>query len=64
MDYIPLNKIKVYELSREYSRIGWVVYQKLDWRIKKIIDDQFITSVDSSGSNIAEGYGRFHYLDK
>lgn len=26
--------------------------------------DQFIRSVDSVGANIAEGYGRFHYLDK
>ena len=32
--------------------------------IKKIIWDQFIRSVDSIGANIAEGYGRFHYLDK
>ena len=26
--------------------------------------DQFITSTDSAGANIAEGYGRFHYLDR
>lgn len=26
--------------------------------------DQFIESTDSVGANIAEGYGRFHYLDK
>ena len=25
---------------------------------------QFITSADSVGANIAEGYSRFHYLDK
>ncbi|MCK5582791.1 MAG: four helix bundle protein, partial [Elusimicrobiales bacterium] len=25
---------------------------------------QFITSTDSVGANIVEGYGRFHYLDK
>jgi four helix bundle protein len=31
---------------------------------KKIIGDQFITSTDSVGANIAEGYGRFHFLDK
>ncbi len=26
--------------------------------------DQFISATDSVGANIAEGYGRFHYLDK
>ena len=26
--------------------------------------DQFIEAVDSVGANIAEGYGRFHYLDR
>ena len=26
--------------------------------------DQFIRATDSVGANIAEGYGRFHYLDK
>ena len=31
---------------------------------KKHIGDQFLRSVDSVGANIAEGYGRFHYLDK
>ena len=64
MNYIPLDKIKVYQLSREYSRTAWAIYIKFDWRIKKIIGDQFIKSVDSVGGNIAEGYGRFHYLDK
>ena len=26
--------------------------------------DQFISSTDSIGANIIEGYGRYHYLDK
>jgi len=31
---------------------------------KKHIGDQFLRSVDSIGANIAEGYGRYYYLDK
>lgn len=54
----------VYKLTRELSRIAWVIYEKLEWRIKKIMGDQFIESTDSVSANIAEGYGRFHYLDK
>lgn len=36
----------------------------MDFMDKKHIGDQFLRSVDSIGANIAEGYGRFHYLDK
>ena len=36
----------------------------MNWEVKKIIGSQFITAVDSIGANIAEGYGRFHFLDR
>lgn len=62
--YILLTNLEVYKLAHELSRIGWEIYERLDWRIKKITGDQFIESTDSVGANIAEGYGRFHYLDK
>jgi len=41
-----------------------LIYKILDWNIKKIWGDQRIRSVDSVGANVAEGYGRYHYLDK
>lgn len=62
--YIKLEDLEVYQLARDLSRIGWEIYQRLNWQMKKIIGDQFIESTDSVGANIAEGYGRFHYLDK
>jgi four helix bundle protein len=31
---------------------------------QKHIGDQFLRAVDYIGANIAEGYGRYHYLDK
>ena len=46
------------------SSVAWKIYNKLDWESKKIMGLQFITAVDSIGANIAEGYTRFHYLDK
>jgi four helix bundle protein len=63
-EYIELKDLEVYKLSRELSRNGWQIYNKLVWQIKKIMGDQFITATDSVGANVAEGYGRFHYLDK
>ncbi len=61
---MELNDLEIYKLAREISREAWEIYNKFDWRIKKIMGDQFITSIDSIGSNIAEGFGRFHYLDR
>jgi len=61
---MELNDLEIYKLAREISRDGWTIYDKLDWQTKKIMGDQFITAIDSIGSNIAEGFGRFHYLDR
>jgi len=63
-EYITLGNLKVYQLSIKLSDMSWGEYKDLGWQIKKTIGDQFITSIDSIGANIAEGYGRFHYLDK
>jgi four helix bundle protein len=63
-EYIPLKDLEVYQLARELSKMAWIIYDKMGWQDKKIIGDQFISSIDSIGANIAEGYGRFHYLDR
>lgn len=62
--YIKLEDLEVYQLAREISKIGWLIYSSLSWQDRKIIGDQFIESTDSVGANIAEGYSRYHYLDK
>lgn len=62
--YIPLEDLEIYKLSRELSKIGWKIYNGLNWQMRKINGDQFIESTDSVGANIAEGYKRFHYLEK
>ena len=62
--YILLKDLEVYKLARELSQIAWEIYESLDWRDKKIMGDQFIEAIDSVGANIAEGYKRYHYLDK
>lgn len=63
-NYISLKDLEVYQLSRELSKIAWAIYSKLNYPQKKTVGDQFITSADSVGANIAEGYARYHYLDK
>lgn len=62
--YITLKDLEVYQLSRKLSSIAWGIYSGLNYEQKKIIGDQFIRSADSVGANIAEGYARYHYLEK
>ncbi len=61
---LDLKDLKIYNLAREISDEAWIIYKSLDWQDKKITGDQFISAIDSVGANIAEGFGRFHYLDK
>ena len=61
---MKLEDLEVYTLAQEISKEAWQIYNPLSWQDKKIMGDQFITATDSIGSNIAEGFGRFHYLDK
>ncbi len=62
--YIPLKELKVYLLARQLSSMAWEIYSSMRMDLKKHMGDQFLRSVDSVGANIAEGYHRFHYLDK
>jgi four helix bundle protein len=62
--YLPLKDLQVYQLARKLSVAGWKIYNSLDWKIRKIIGDQFIEATDSVGANIAEGYLHYHFLDK
>ncbi|MFA4831345.1 MAG: four helix bundle protein [Patescibacteria group bacterium] len=61
---MKLWELKVYHIAREISKYAWPIYKRLDWQMKKIIGDQWIEAIDSISANIAEGFGRFHFLDK
>jgi four helix bundle protein len=61
---MELDDLEIYQLSRQISQECWFIYQRLDWQTKKITANQWIEAVDSVGANMAEGFGRFHYLDK
>lgn len=62
--FIPLADLEIYQLARRLSGIAWKIYSRLSYQEKKVWGDQMLGSVDSVGANIAEGYGRFHYLEK
>jgi len=62
--YIQLGDLEVYQLARELSKFAWKKFELMTWEDRKIMDFQFVESADSIGANIAEGYERFHYLDR
>lgn len=62
--YIELKELEIYQKAREISKIAWEIYKNLNYEEKKVIGDQFIRSNDSISGNIAESYGRFHYLER
>lgn len=64
MAYLNLDKLNIYQKSLVLSEKSWKIYERMDWQTKKIVGDQFLMSIDSIGANIAEGYGRYHYLDR
>ena len=61
---MELEKLDIYKLARKLSANAWNIFKKMDWETKNIMGYQWIKSIDSVGANIAEGHGRFHYLDK
>lgn len=62
--FIPIKELEIYQLSRILSSKAWIIYQRLDYHLRKNWGDQMISSIDSVGANIAEGYARFHFLDR
>lgn len=62
--YIELRDLEIYKLAREICKLAWEIYTNLSYEEKKIVGDQFIRAIDSICANIAEGYGRFHYLER
>ncbi|MFA6255905.1 MAG: four helix bundle protein [Candidatus Absconditabacterales bacterium] len=54
--------LEIYSIARELERDIRKIYEKLNFDLKRILGNQFIRSMDSVGANIAEGFGRFHYL--
>ena len=61
---MDFKDLEIYKLARGIEKDAWEIYSDFDREAKHIIGDQFIRSVDSIAANIAEGCGRFHYLDR
>lgn len=63
-NYVALEDLELYKIALNLGNEAWKIFSIMSWHDQKIIGDQFITSTDSVAANIAEGYGRFHFLDR
>lgn len=61
---MELKDLEIYNASLLISQKCWEIYSKFDIHQKISMGNQWISAVDSVGANIAEGFGRFHFLDK
>jgi four helix bundle protein len=60
---LKLGDLEVYQLSIDVGRDAWQAYSTLPQSLRFSIGDQLLRAADSIGANIAEGFGRYHYLD-
>ena len=63
-EYKKLEDLEIYIIARQVSRLAWTVYIDLSVDQKIMMGQQFVRSVDSICANIAEGYGRYYFLEK
>ncbi len=63
-EYWKLGEVVPYKIAVNIGRQSWKIYEIMDRDIKRMIGEQFIRAVDSIAANIAEGYGRFHFMDR
>ena len=58
-----LDELEVYQLSMQLGESIWEIVAEWDNFEKWTVGKQMVTSADSIGANIAEGYGRFHFKE-
>jgi four helix bundle protein len=60
---MDIDDLRVYQLAMHLAEKVWEIVMKWDSFAKYSIGKQYTEAVDSVGSNISEGFGRFHFKD-
>ena len=63
MSYYNIEDLEVYQLAESFSDEIWFIVDKWGYFAKDTVGKQLVRSADSISSNIAEGYGRYHYKE-
>jgi len=60
---MDIDDLRVYQLAMQLAEKVWEIVIKWDSFAKYSIGKQYTEAADSIGSNISEGFGRFHFKD-
>jgi four helix bundle protein len=60
---LRLEELEVYKVAMEIGEQVWEIVMKWESFPKHTLGNQIVRAADSIASNIAEGYGRFHYKE-
>ena len=58
-----INELRIYIDAFKFSNLIWKICYKWDYFAKKTLGEQLVRSAYSIFTNIAEGYGRFHFKE-
>ena len=58
-----LEDFKAYNLAMEIAEEVWKIVMRWGYFEKDTVGKQFVKAVDSIGSNLSEGLGRYHYRE-
>jgi four helix bundle protein len=58
-----LEDLEVYNLSEQFGDEIWFIVAGWEYFVKDTVGNQLVRAADSIGANIAEGFGRYHYLE-
>jgi len=59
-----IGDLTAYVVADKLTDYVWDIVCRWDIFAKKTVGDQFVRAIDSIAANIAEGFGRFHFMDK
>ena len=60
---MDIDDLRVYQLAMQLAEKIWDIVIKWDAFAKYSVGQQYTEAADSIGSNISEGFGRFHFKD-
>jgi four helix bundle protein len=59
-----INDLEIYRQSMDLGEIVWGAVAGWDYFAKDTVGKQIVRAADSIASNLAEGFGRYHFKDK
>lgn len=60
---MKLEELRVYQMAMDMGEEVWLIVKEWDYFAKDTIGKQLVRAADSIASNLAEGFGRYHFKE-